>query len=96
MGTVDKDTVSAETWERMVNFIEVSRHIVAPPPSYQERAREIYDLLVPPIDPDILAAREWLKTQPCMDGRPSIDEGKHDDAPAVLGYVAGLKAGRSE
>lgn len=50
----------------------------------------------PPVDPDLLAAREWYKSIPAA---PYLEEGiksgRYDSDDGIQGFLAGIKHGRA-
>ena len=54
------------------------------------------EVLPPPIDPDLVLAREWFKARPNTSFTDeAIDEGYCDNQTSIQGFLAGLKASKA-
>ena len=54
------------------------------------------EVLPPPIDPDLILAREWFKARPNTSFTDeAIDEGYCDNQTSIQGFLAGLKASKA-
>jgi hypothetical protein len=68
------------------------------PASTNERLtmlRSIHDRLPKPVDPDVIAARQWLKSQPHYVDSTSatlkVENGEYDDHMPIRAFLAGVK-----